>query len=181
VLLTRAQKREHVTELKRKLKKAMCVYVADYRGLDVPSVNALRARIRSEGQGQYEYRVAKNTLLRRASAGTDVAKIVEHLEGPTAIALGFDDPVGLAKILSEFAKDHEVFELKAGVLDGDAVTPTEIGVLATLPSLDALRSQLIGLIQAPATKLARLVAEPGAGLARLIEARRGQLESEGAG
>ena len=180
-MLTRAQKQEFVAELKDKLDRATCIYVADYRGLDVPAVNELRARIRSEGQGEFEYRVAKNSLLRRACADTRVAAIAEQTEGPTAIALSYGDPVGLAKILSEFAKSHEVFELKAGVLEGEPVTPAEIDMLATLPSLEGLRGMLVGLLQAPATQLARLLMEPGAGLARVVEARRANLESEGAG
>jgi large subunit ribosomal protein L10 len=180
-VLTQAQKQEFVAELKGKLDRATCVYVADYRGLDVPSVNELRARIRSEGQGEYEYRVAKNSLLRLACADTGVAAIAERIEGPTAIAVSYGDPVGLAKILSEFARTHEVFELKAGVLEGEPVSAAEIGTLATLPSLEELRGRIVGLLQAPATQLARLLLEPGAGLARVMEARRADLESEGAG
>ena len=180
-MLTRSQKQEQVEELHEKFARATCVYVADYRGLDVDAVNELRGRIRKQGAGDYEYRVAKNTLLRLASADTAAAAAKEHFEGPTAVAISFGDPAGLAKVLSEFAKDHEVFELRGGVVDGEPVTPAEIGVLATLPSLDELRGQLVGLLQAPATKLARLVAEPGAGLARVIEARRAQLESGGEG
>jgi large subunit ribosomal protein L10 len=180
-VLTRAQKQEFVAEFKDKLDRATCVYLVDYRGLDVTSANALRSRIRSEGQGEYEYRVAKNTLLKRACAETRSAAIAERLDGPTAVALSYGDPVGLAKILAEFAKDHEVFELRAGVLEGEPVTPADIGKLATLPNLEELRARLVGLLQAPAGQLVRLLAEPGAGVARLLEARRANLESEGAG
>lgn len=180
-MLTRAQKQQFVDEFKEKLDRATCVYLVDYRGLDVPSANALRARIRSEGQGDYEYRVAKNTLLKRACAETRSAALADQLDGPTAVALSYGDPVGLAKILSEFAKDHGVFELRAGVLEGEPVTSADIGKLATLPTLEELRAKLVGLIQAPAGQLVRLLGEPGAGLARLLEARRANLESEGAG
>ena len=109
---------------------ATSVYVADYRGLDVQSVNALRQKIHVEGRGDYEYRVTKNSVLRRAAADSDVAAISDRFRGPTAIALSYGDPVGLAKILTDFAKDHEVFALKAGVLDGRAIAPAEIGKLA---------------------------------------------------
>ena len=119
-VLTRAQKEEQVAELKEKFGRATCVYVADYRGVDVKSANELRGRIRTEGGGDYEYRVTKNSVLRRAAADSDVPSIVEHFQGPTAIAISYGDPVGLAKILVDFAKEHEVFELKAGVLDGKA-------------------------------------------------------------
>jgi large subunit ribosomal protein L10 len=170
-VLTRAQKQEQVAELKAKLARATSVYVADYRGLDVQAVNALRQKIHVEGRGDYEYRVWKNSVLRRAAADSDVAAISERFRGPTAVALSFGDPVGLAKILTDFAKDHEVFALKAGVLDGRAIAPAEISTLATLPSLDALRGKLVGLLLAPATKLVRLVSEPGAQIARVLGAR----------
>ena len=173
-MLTRTQKEEQVAELKDKFSRATCVYLADYRGVGVSSVNALRRRIHNEGGGEYEYRVTKNSVLRRAAADTDVAHITEQFQGPTAVAISYSDPVGLAKILVDFAKDHEVFELKAGVLDGRAIKPAEIGTLATLPSLDELRGKLAFLLQAPASKIARLVAEPGAQLARVLNARGSQ-------
>jgi large subunit ribosomal protein L10 len=175
-VLTRAKKEEQVAELKEKFSRASCVYVADYRGIDVESVNQLRSRVRKEGQGDYEYRVTKNAVLRRAAEGSDVAGIVEQFQGPTAIALSYGDPAGLAKILSDFAKTHEAFEIKGGVLDGQAVGEQEIATLATLPSLDELRAMLIGLVQAPAGKIARLMTEPGAQLARLMDAhaRKGE-------
>ena len=102
-MLTRAQKTEQVGELKEKFARATSVYVADYRGLDVQAMNSLRRKIRTEGRGDYEYRVAKNTILRRAADGSKVAEIAAHFEGPTVIALSYGDPVGLARILTEFA------------------------------------------------------------------------------
>ncbi len=173
-MLTRTQKEEQVAELKDKFSRATCVYVADYRGIDVTSVNELRGRIHKEGAGDFEYRVTKNSVLRRAAADTDAAHVVERFQGPTAIAISYGDPVGLAKILTDFAKDNEVFELKAGVLDGRAIEAAEIGTLAKLPSLDELRGKLVGLLQAPASKLARLAGEPGAQLARVLNARGSQ-------
>jgi large subunit ribosomal protein L10 len=170
-VLSRAQKEEQVAELHEKFGRATCVYLADYRGVDVESVNELRARIHREGEGGYEYRVAKNAVLRRAAAETGVEVLTENFTGPSAIAISYTDPVGLAKILTDFAKEHEVFELRAGMLDGRAIEPAEIGTLATLPSLDELRGKLVGLLQAPATKIARLVSEPGGQIARVLAAR----------
>ena len=170
-MLTRAQKEQQVSELREKLVRATCVYVADYRGVDVPSVNELRSRIRKEGDGDYEYRVAKNSVVRRALTDTPAAVLTESFEGPTAMAISYGDPVGLAKILVDFAQDNEVFELRAGMLDGRSIEVSEIGTLATLPSLDELRGKLIGLLQAPASKLARLAGEPGAQVARVLAAR----------
>ena len=175
-MLTRTQKEEQIAELNEKFSRAKSVYVADFRGLNVAAADNLRRRIREGGAGDFEYRVAKNSVLRRASAGLDVEGLANHFEGPTAVAISFSDPVGLAKILSDFAKDHEVFELKGGVVDGDVIDTAQIAALAKLPSMDALRGMIIGLLQAPATKLVRLIVEPGAQLARLVEARRAQQE-----
>ena len=175
-MLTRTQKEEQIVELNEKFSRAKSVYVADYRGLNVAAADNLRQRIRKGGAGDFEYRVAKNSVLRRASADLDVAGLVSHFEGPTAVAISFSDPVGLAKVLSDFAKDHEVFELKGGVVDGEVIDTAQIAALAKLPSMDALRGIIIGLLQAPATKLVRLLVEPGTQLARLVEARRAQQE-----
>lgn len=179
-MLTYAQKQEAVAELKEKLGRAKSVIVADYRGLDVPAVNELRSRLRGLGSGECEYQVVKNTVLRRAAEGSDVASIAEHFRGPTAIAISYGDPAGLAKALVDYAKVHEKFEVKAGILDGRAVGSEEIGTLATLPSLEQLRATLVGLIQAPAQKMAALLQAPAAQLARLAEARRSSLEENGA-
>jgi large subunit ribosomal protein L10 len=176
-VLSRAQKETQVGELREKLARATSMYVVDYRGIDVESVNQLRRRVRKEGNGAWEYRVMKNAVLRRATEGSDFAGIADHFVGPTAVALSFGDPAGLAKILDQFAGDHETFELKGGMVDGATLDRRGIATLATLPSLDELRGNLLGLLLAPATKLARLVSEPGAGLARLMAARSRQGEA----
>ncbi len=174
-MLTRTQKQEAVVELKGCFERANSVFVADYRGLDVPAVNKLRSEIRSKGEGDYEYRVTKNTLLRIAVEGSEAESLREHFEGPTALAFSYGDPAGLAKILVDFSEDYEVFELRGGVVDGQAVGQAEIATLATLPSLDELRGKLIGLIQAPATKIAGVLQAPAGQLARLMSARNDQL------
>ena len=177
-MLNYAQKQEQVTELKEKLTRASSVVVADYRGLDVFAVNALRAKLRATGS--CEYRVVKNSILRRASEGTGVASIAAHFKGPTALALAFGDPVALAKVLVDFAKQHEVFQLRAGVLDGKALDKVELATLATLPGLNELRAKLVGLLQAPAQKLVMVISAPAAQLARVTEARSKKLAESGA-
>jgi large subunit ribosomal protein L10 len=177
-MLTRAEKEQSVTELKEKLGRATSVFVADYRGLSVRQIDLLRDKLRAAGQ--FEYEVAKNTLLRRAAAESPASALAECFQGPTAVALSFGDPVALAKVLVDYAKDHDRFKLKGGFMDGKPLAPAEIATIATLPSLEALRGKLVGLLQAPAQRLAVLLAAPGAQLARLVEARRGKLaESEG--
>jgi len=177
-MLTFTQKQEQVAELREKLGRASTVIVADYRGLDVAKVSALRSKLRSAGD--CEYRVVKNSILRRASEGTAVSAIASHFRGPTALAIAFGDPVALARTLTDFAKQHEVFQLKAGWLDGKPLDTGEIATLATLPNLDELRGRLIGLIQAPAQKLAAVLQAPAAQLARLAEARSKKLSESGA-
>jgi len=168
-LLSRQRKEEQVTEFAEKFGRAVCVYVADYRGVGVESVNALRREIHKGGD--HEYRVVKNSVLRRAAQDTGVEGAVEHFSGPTAVAISYGDPASLAKIVNGFAKENEDFEVKGGVLEGKAIGTDEIATLATLPSLDVLRGTIVGVLQAPATKLARLLKEPGAQLARLVDAR----------
>ena len=96
--------------------------------------------------------------------------------GPAAIAIAYGDPVSMAKVLVQYAKKHEVFEIKGAMLDGQALGKEEVAQLATLPSLQQLRGQLAGLLLAPATKLVRLLKEPAGQLARLAAARRDSLE-----
>lgn len=175
-MLTREQKRDAVAELGDKFGRATSVFVADYRGLSVEEVRELRSKLRSESEGEYEYRVAKNSLLSLASEGHDAEVLKDHFNGPTAIAISYGDPVGLAKMLVSYAKEHEVFEIKGGVLDGKALDQAEVAHLATLPNLLELRGKIVGILQAPAVKLARLLNEPGGQLARLVSARKDALE-----
>lgn len=175
-MLTREQKESQVADLHERFQRATSVFVADYRGLDVISQNELRSKLHKEGAGDFEYRVTKNTLLRRAAEGSDVAHIAEHFSGPTAVALSYGDPVGLAKVLVDYSKQHEVFEVRAALVDGRPLAPAEIATLATLPSLEQMRAKLVGLIQAPATKVVQVLAAPAGQLARLVEARRAKLE-----
>ena len=179
-MLTRSQKEVEVAALHDRFTRATSVFVAEYRGLDVASVDALRAKLRAAGVGAFEYRVAKNTLLRRAAAGSAGAALVEHFNGPTAVAFSFGDPAKLAKMLVEYGKGKEPFKLRAAVVEGQTLGSAEIAMLATLPSLDELRGKLIGLLQAPAAQLARLLAAPGAQIARVVGAHQRQLEEAGA-
>ena len=178
-MLTREQKRDAVAELGEKFQKASSVFVADYRGLDVEAQTELRGQLRGIEEGDCEYHVVKNTLLKLASDGNDVSVLQEHFSGPTAVAINYGDPVGVAKVLVKYAKDHEVFEIKGAMLDGKALDEVEIAKLATLPTLLELRGKLVGLLQAPAGKLARLLNEPAGQLARLVAARKDSLGESG--
>ena len=178
-MLTIAQKKEAVEELREKFTRAKGIFVADYSGLDVGAVNQLRRNLRAEGEGDYEYRVHKNTLMRRAAEGSEVESIVEYFVGPTALAISYGEPAGLAKALVNYAKAHEAFELRGGLLDGRAIDTSEVETLATLPSLDQIRAKLVGLIQAPAQKIAMVLCAPAGQLARVVEARRAAMKESG--
>jgi len=174
-VLTRTQKQTEVAELTERFRRARSVFVAEYRGLSVAAVDALRAKLRAEGKGTFEYHVAKNTLVRRAAADSPAAALAPHLVGPTGLAFSYGDPARLAKVLVDYAKDHEVFKLRAGVVEGQTLDQREIATLATLPSIEELRGKLLGLILAPATKLAGVIAAPAGQLARLVAARQEKL------
>lgn len=179
-MLTRAQKKTEVEELRDRFTRATSVFVAEYRGLTVANVDDLRAKMRAAGADAFEYRVAKNTLLRLAAAGSAGEKLTTHFTGPTAVAFSFGDPARLAKLLVDYAKDKEPFKLRGAVVEGQTLGTAEIATLATLPSLDELRGKLIGLLQAPAGQLARLLAAPPGQIARVVGARHKQLEEAGA-
>ena len=178
-MLTRAQKEEQVAELREKFGRATCVFVADYRGLTVEALEKLRGSMRGDPSNEYEYRVIKNSTLKLAAGETDMEPLTEHFKGPTSVAISYGDPVGLAKLLVDFSQENEIFDIRGGVVEGKAVSDSEIATLATLPNLEQLRGKLVGLLQAPATKLVRLLKEPGGQVARLVAARRTSLEEAG--
>jgi large subunit ribosomal protein L10 len=178
-MLTRQQKEEQVAELHDKFERATSVFVADYSGLAVTQIEALRGGLRKAEGSESEFRVAKNSVLRLASEGGPAEALKEHFIGTTSIAMSFGDPVALAKTLVDYAKDNEAFEIRTGMLDGKVLEPKEISNLATLPSLDELRGKIVGLLQAPAVKLARLLNEPAGQMARIVAARKTALDEGG--
>ena len=146
MIRTKAQKAEVVTALAGKLKRASTIYVTDFTGLDVAQITQLRRKLRAAGA---EYAVVKNTLARRALTAAQVAGIDSHLDGPTALVLGGVDPVASAKILTDFAKEHEKPAIKGGVVEGKSISPAEVKQLAALPSKPELLAQLAGSLQSP--------------------------------
>lgn len=178
-MLSRAQKEHQVDELRERFGRATSVFLADYRGLTVGDAEELRGSLCADPENPCEYRVVKNSLLRIAATDSDLASLEKHFAGPTAVAFSYGDPVALAKALVAFGKEHEVFEIKAGYLDGQSLEPADVAKLATLPNLQELRGKLVGLLQAPATKLVRLLSEPGGQLARVVEARGASLGEPG--
>jgi large subunit ribosomal protein L10 len=162
----RAEKKEAVASLHEVFSKTSVVVVAHYSGLTVAQMQRLRKQMRQAGA---QVQVAKNRLAQIALKGTDVASIGALLKGPTLIAHS-SDPVAAAKAAVAFAKDHEKFVLLGGAMGKTALDVDGVRALATLPSLDELRARLLGLIMAPATKLAQLANAPAAKVARVVGA-----------
>jgi large subunit ribosomal protein L10 len=162
----RAEKKEAVATLHDVFEKTGVVVVAKYSGLTVAQMQNLRKQARAAGAS---VQVAKNRLAKIALDGTNVASIGALLKGPTLIAYS-DDPVAAPKVASAFAKDHDKFVILGGAMGTTALNPDGVKSLATMPSLDELRGKLVGLIQAPATKLAQLTTAPAAKLARVVGA-----------
>jgi large subunit ribosomal protein L10 len=155
-----------VASLHEVFSKTAVVVVAHYSGLTVAQMQTLRKQMKQAGA---RVQVAKNRLAQIALKGTDVASVGALLKGPALIAYS-DDPVAAPKVAVAFAKDYEKFVLLGGAMGKTALDVDGVKALATMPSLDELRGKLVGLIQAPATKLAQLTTAPAAKLARVVGA-----------
>lgn len=148
------EKQQLVSDLSDKLRDSSCTIVADYRGLNVSQVTELRKQLREAG---IEFQVLKNTLVRRATAATELTELDAYLTGPTAIAFSKEDVVAPAKILSDFAKKNEHLNVKAGIVEGKVVDVAQIQALASLPSREGLLSMLLSVLQAPVRNFALAV------------------------
>ncbi|MDQ0163559.1 50S ribosomal protein L10 [Aeribacillus alveayuensis] len=140
------QKKQIVEEIAGKLRDSVSTIIVDYRGLNVAEVTELRKKLR---EANVEFKVYKNTLTRRAVEQVELTELNDVLTGPNAIAFSTEDVVAPAKILSEFAKEHEALEIKAGVIEGNIATLEEIKAIAELPSREGLLSMLLSVLQAP--------------------------------
>jgi large subunit ribosomal protein L10 len=164
--MDRAQKAEEVEALKGVFAKAGVVVVGHYSGLTVADMTTLRNRLRKEGAA---LKVVKNRLVQRAIDGTAKSAAASLFTGPTAIAYSAD-PIAAAKVAVAYAKEKEQFAILGGLFGDELLDKNAVTALATLPSLDELRGKIIGLVQAPATKIAGVLAAPGGQLARVINA-----------
>ncbi|PFZ10749.1 50S ribosomal protein L10 [Bacillus pseudomycoides] len=144
-------KQQVVTEIAEKLRESKSTIVVDYRGLTVAEATELRKNLREAG---VEFKVYKNSLTRRAAESVEMAGLNKFLTGPNAIAFSNEDVIAPAKVLNDFAKDHEALEIKAGVIEGKLVSLDEVKAIATLPSREGLLSMLLSVLQAPMRGLA---------------------------
>ena len=172
--MKRAEKVDSVREIEEDLGRATVAVLAEYRGLTVTQMNRFRRAVR-EADGRC--RVAKNTLAKRAVSKSRYERLTPLLSGPTALILGFKDPVAIAKLAMKFADELPKLEIKGAVMDGHVLPAAEVKALASLPPREVVLAQLLGLLQAPATRLVRTLNEPAASLARLVDALRRRCES----
>jgi large subunit ribosomal protein L10 len=164
--MDRAQKSELVAELNEVFKGAAAVVVTRNLGLTVAQSTQLRVKMRAAGAS---YKVAKNRLARIAAEGTPYTSLSDLLTGPTALSTSAD-PVAAAKVVVEFARTNDKLEIVGGAMGDTALDVAGVKALAELPSLDELRAKIVGLVQAPATKVASILAAPGSQIARVLSA-----------
>lgn len=153
--ISRKKKEQLVAGYVDNLKNSEAIIVTDYRGLTVPEIQELRGKIR-DAEGSYA--VVKNTLAKRALEEAGLPAIDEMLIGPVGIGFCAHNVPGVAKAITDFAKKNDVLEVKGGLMDGKAIDEAAVKSLASLPSIDVLRAQILGLINAPATQLTGVVA-----------------------
>ena len=153
--MTLEKKQAIADELAQRFEAAGTIYLTDFTGLDVQAMTELRARLR---EGGVEYQVAKNTLARRALEGLDLPELSDHLSGPTGVVFGAEDPVVPAKIVRDFAKEHdERPSVKVGVVGRRVITTEEFSRLAELPPRDALLASIMGSLTAPVAGIVQIL------------------------
>jgi large subunit ribosomal protein L10 len=168
----RSEKKEFVQKLKEEIETSSSVIVTHYSGLTVEESEQLRLEMRNNGS---KFKVTKNRLTKLALEQTQFKDLADLFTGPTAIAYS-DDPVAPAKVAVSFEKKLEKFKIIGGGYDGEKIDLVKINFLATLPSMDELRGKIVGLISAPAQKIASIMKEPAGQMARLVNAQSKSLE-----
>ncbi len=164
--MERAEKKQAIDDLNEVFKSTGVAIVAHYSGLTVAQMQVLRKQMKQAGAA---VKVSKNRLAKIALEGTDVVSIGSLLKGPTVIATS-KDPVAAPKVAIDFAKANEQFVILGGAMGKTVLNPDGVKALASLPSLDELRGKIVGLLVAPATKIAQLTNAPAAKLARVVQA-----------
>ena len=172
--MNRSEKQQLIDELHQELEKSPNAVLLDFKGLSVPAATEFRRKVRASGS---RYRVVKNSLALRAAKGTALEKLEAKLEGTTGIAYTGDDPVALAKVLVEFAKENPALSFKGGVVSGSQLLDADgVKALSTMPGLPELRAKLLGLLMAPAQQLVSLLNEPATQAVRVLKAHGDKLE-----
>ncbi len=163
--MARPEKEAVVKELTDKFSSAKSLVITDYLGLNVAEMTELRSKLREAG---VEFKVVKNTLATIAANDVEMEEMTEYFSGPTAIAFGEDDAVSPAKVLVEFAKDHEVLEIKAGLLNGEMISKEKVESLAEIPSREELLAKAFASMKAPLTGLVNVLQGNIRGLVQVL-------------
>jgi large subunit ribosomal protein L10 len=168
--MNRTEKQALIDDLHAEFGRSPHAILVDFRGLSVPAVTEFRRKVRQAGSG---YRVVKNSLALRALKDTPLEKLEGKFGGTTGVAYTGTDPVALAKVLVDFAKEHPALSVKGGLVSGNQVLDAEgVKALSAMPSLPELRARLLGLLGAPATRLLRLLGTPATQLVRVLRAHQ---------
>jgi len=152
-----AEKIAVIEEYTKKFKDAKCVYVAEYKGIDVETVTEVRKKFRDQN---VEYKVLKNRLAKLSLNNAGISGLDEYLTGANTFIIGYDDPVIPAKILADFNKKEEILKLKTVLFEGKVLPSEEAKKISKLPSREALLGQLVGMLQSPMTKFAAILNAP---------------------
>lgn len=168
------EKKQITQDLHERFLKSKVVILTDYKGLDVAAISDLRKKLKD---ADVEFRVAKNSLLIRASEDTGVSAIKDDFKGPSGIALSYDDPVAPAKVLTKFAGDNKKFEIKVGVMDGKVLDLGQIKALSDLPSREVLLSQVLSAMNGVPTALVRALNDVPVRMLNVLQAIKDQKEA----
>ena len=172
--MKREEKRERIADLQQQMGQAKVAILTRFSGLNVEKMTQLRRELR---KAAVEYRVIKNTLFRLAVRGTDKEGLNAHLEGPVGVAWSDSDPVGPARVLAKYAKEWPELKVLVAASDGKIWGAADIQAWVSLPALENLRAKILGLLQAPATALVRLMGVPATQVARVLQGRSEQNEA----
>lgn len=167
------QKATEIADLADRFSRAQLAVITDYRGLSVASLQDFRARIKPMDA---EFRVAKNTLTRIASEQAGIQGLAPTLEGPTAILFAYGDIAGAAKALGDYARSSRILQVRAGVLDGQVLGPSDIEAIASLPPREELLGKLVGMLASPMARTVGVLSGPSRSLVYLLNS---QIESLG--
>ncbi|HLA08551.1 MAG TPA: 50S ribosomal protein L10 [Anaerolineales bacterium] len=165
--VSKERKQEVLATYTEWLKKSQAVILVEYTGAKMKDLDGIRARVRESGG---EFHVLKNTLARRAFADSGMEIPTDFLVKSTAVSFAFSDPASTAKALTEATKGKEYVKVKGGFMSGQSLSAAQVKALSDLPPLPIVRAQLLGVLQAPAGKLVRTIAEPARGLAAVLKA-----------
>ncbi len=165
--ISKQRKEEVLDQYSEWIKKSEAVILVEYTGARMKDINAIRAKVRDAGG---EFHIVKNTLARRAFANSGMELPADYLVKSTAITFAFTDPASTAKALTESTKGSEFVKVKGGFMGGKALNAAQVKSLSDMPPLPVMRATLLGVLQAPAGKLVRTLAEPARGLAAVVKA-----------